>query len=112
MRDRKVNKYDMIVADSADPKSITDLKGLGYKIKGAKKFKGSIVHGLKLLKRYQIMIHEADVEAIDNFENYTYKKDANGDYTSEPQDKDNHVPDLMRYWAEDHIGAVNVMQAF
>lgn len=112
MKERGVNKYDTIIADSAEPKSIKDISNLGYKVKGAVKGPDSVLHGLKILQRYKILVHEDDIEAQEELDNYTYKQDSNGDYTTHPTDKNNHFIDGIRYWASDNLkeGSGSLMQ--
>ena len=48
---------ERITADSAEPKSIDQLKGYGLRIKGADKGKDSINNGIQFIQDYEIIIH-------------------------------------------------------
>lgn len=88
-----------IVADSAEPKSIAELKKMGIKhITGAAKGKDSVINGIDKLQRFDIIIDERCVNTIDEFENYTWQKDRKtGEYINEPIDDYNHHIDALRY---------------
>lgn len=99
------NGYDRskIIADSSEQKSIADLKRNGISnITPARKGKGSIGAGLDLISSFKIIIHPNCPNAINEFSNYSYKKDrSTGQYTNEPQDKFNHLIDALRYSLEE-----------
>ena len=89
----------IIVADSAEPKSIAEIKAEGVsKIRGCAKGKDSILHGIQKLQNYQIIIHPSCSGIITEFENYTFEKDKyTGIYTNRPIDDFNHYIDALRY---------------
>ena len=78
-----------IVADSAEQKSIEEIKKLGIpRIKPAVKGQGSILQGIQKLKQYEIIIDPSCVNLIEEFKNYSWKKDKNtSEYINEPEDK-------------------------
>jgi len=84
-------------ADSAEPKSIQDIRNCGYDIKGVVKGKGSILDGINTMKRFKINVVAGSDNMISEFENYKWKVTRNGDVTNEPVDKHNHVIDGCRY---------------
>ncbi|MEL7646988.1 MAG: PBSX family phage terminase large subunit [Sedimentibacter sp.] len=87
-----------IVADSAERKSIDEIKRLGIpRIKPAKKGKGSILQGIQKLQQYKIIVHPSCTNIIEELQNYSWKKDKNGEYINEPVDKFNHGLDALRY---------------
>ena len=87
-----------IFADSAEPKSIADLRRAGISnIKPAFKGSGSISYGIARLHEYAIIVHPKCKNIINEFKNYTYKQDKNGNYISKPIDKYNHCLDALRY---------------
>ena len=93
---------EVIVADSAEQKSIAEIKQYGIsRIKPARKGKGSINAGIQFIQQFDIVVHPSCVHVIDELENYAYKKDkATGQYTNEPVDKFNHLMDAWRYSLE------------
>jgi phage terminase large subunit len=89
-----VTKKDLIWCDSASPGMITSLDDHGYKAYGTKKFPGSILFGLDLMKRYRInVVRSAPAEK--EFNNYAYRT-INGIQLNEPIDDFNHGIDSAR----------------
>lgn len=97
---------ERIIADSAEPKSIAELKRLGLnRITAAVKGPDSVKNGIDRLQRYDIIIDERCTHTIEEFENYTWIKDKKtGEYINEPIDSFNHHIDSIRY------GTQNVMR--
>ena len=95
---------DQITADSAEPKSIDELRGFGLKrIKGAKKGRDSINNGIQFIQDYEIVIHPRCVNFITEISNYTWQKDKFGKSMNTPVDDFNHLMDAMRYGLEKFI---------
>ena len=94
---------ERIIADSAEPKSIDQLKGLGLKVKGAEKGKDSVNHGIQFIQDYEIIIHPRCVNFLTEISNYTWDKDKLGNKLNRPIDDFNHLMDAMRYALEKFI---------
>ena len=93
-------------ADSAEPKSISELKGYGMRVKGAKKGPDSVDYGIKFLSEdiEEIIIDPARCSrAAKEFINYALETDRNGEVKSSYPDKDNHTIDASRYALEDEM---------
>lgn len=88
-----------VEADSAEEKSIAEIRLKGIpKIHAVKKGKGSILQGIQFIQQYNIVIDERCFKTIEEFENYTWKKDKKtGEYINEPVDTYNHTIDAIRY---------------
>ena len=97
---------EQIIADSAEPKSIAELRQFGIKrILPAVKGKDSVKNGIDKMQRYDIIIDERCTNTREEFENYTWQKDKKtGEYINEPIDMFNHHIDSIRY------GTQNVMR--
>ena len=96
------NSY--ITCDSAEPKSIDELRSLGLRVKPAKKGPDSIDYGIKFLQKLERIV-------IDNtrcpntareFSLYEYEKDKVGNFKSKYPDENNHSIDATRYAIEDY----------
>ena len=88
----------LIVADSAEQKSIEEIKRKGVtKIKAAVKGPDSIIHGIQRLQNYELIVHPSCSGIITEFENYSWQKDKNGEYINKPIDSFNHYCDALRY---------------
>lgn len=94
---------ERIIADSAEPKSIDQLKGLGLKVKGAEKGKDSVNHGIQFIQDYEIIIHPRCVNFLTEISNYTWDKNKLGNKLNRPIDDFNHLMDAMRYALEKFI---------
>lgn len=94
---------ERIIADSAEPKSIDQLKGLGLKVKGAEKGKDSVNHGIQFIQDYEIIIHPRCVNFLTEISNYTWDKDKLGNKLNRPIDDFNHLMDAMRYALENSL---------
>lgn len=93
---------ERIIADSAEKKSIDEIRGYGVpRIEPAVKGNGSIMQGIQFINQFQIYVHPKCKHTIDELENYSYKKDRQtGLYLNEPVDNFNHVLDALRYAME------------
>ena len=94
---------ERITADSAEPKSIDELIGLGLRVKAAKKGKDSIQNGIQWIQDLEIIIHPRCVNFLTEISNYTWDKDKFGTKLNVPIDDFNHLMDAMRYALEGHI---------
>ena len=94
---------ERITADSAEPKSIDELKSLGLRVKAATKGKDSIKNGIQWIQDLEIIIHPRCVNFITEISNYTWDQDKFGTKLNVPIDDFNHLMDAMRYALEKHI---------
>lgn len=88
-----------IMADSAEQKSIEEIRRLGIqRIKPVAKGPDSIIHGIQKLQQYTIIVHPDCIETITELENYSWQKDKkSGEYINKPIDEFNHFLDALRY---------------
>ncbi len=94
---------ERITADSAEPKSIDELKGYGLRVKAAVKGKDSIMNGIQWIQDLEIIIHPRCCNFITEISNYTWDTDKFGTKLNVPIDTFNHLMDAMRYALEQHI---------
>lgn len=94
---------ERITADSAEPKSIDELKGLGLRISGAKKGKDSINNGIQWIQDFEIVIHPRCVAFLTEISSYQWKTDKFNKKLNIPEDDNNHLMDAMRYALERFI---------
>lgn len=89
------------VADSAEMKSIAELRNYGIsRIEPAEKGQDSIRNGIQILQRYEIMVTKRSLNLIYELRNYKWKEDKiTGQMLNEPIDKHNHLLDALRYVA-------------
>lgn len=94
---------ETITADSAEPKSIDELRSLGLYVHGAKKGKDSINNGIQWIQDLEIIVHPRCVNFLTEISNYMWKSDRFGKKLNEPIDDFNHLMDAMRYALEQYI---------
>lgn len=89
------------ICDSAEPKSIYDLKRLGINAYASKKGADSIRAGINKLQDYEIIVHPKCVNTIIELNNYAWDKDSKtGRTLDRPIDEFNHLMDALRYATE------------
>lgn len=90
-----------ITCDSAEPKSAADYRSMGLPAKEAIKGPGSVEYGMKWLQRRKIVIdRHRTPNAYDEFVNYEYERNKDGDIISGYPDENNHLIDATRYALE------------
>lgn len=88
---------ELIVADSAEPKSIEELKRKNWYIEAAVKGKDSVNQGIDAIKRYPIIVDAGSKDLIEEFSSYQWKENKDGKSTNKPIDSFNHGIDAGRY---------------
>ena len=86
-----------IICDSAEPKSIDELREYGIQARGAVKGKDSINNGIQYIQNYEIIVHPRCVNFLTEIGNYAWSKDRFGNTQNQPVDDFNHLMDAMRY---------------
>ena len=95
---------EKITADSAEPKSIEELRRLGLRrIKAAGKGKDSVMNGIQKIQDYHTIIHPRCVNFLTEISCYAWEQDKSGTAINRPIDDYNHLMDAMRYAMEDKI---------
>lgn len=94
-----------IVCDSAEPKSIAEVRSYGLRVRGAKKGPDSVDYGIHWLQGLEeIVIDDKRCpNAAREFIGYELERDANGNLKADYPDKDNHFIDCCRYACEDDM---------
>lgn len=106
MKDLGLHK-DKSYGDSAEPKSIDELRRYGINIDPAVKGADSVIHGIQFIQQYELIVDERCFKVIEELENYTWKKDKKtGEYVNEPVDTFNHTIDAIRYGLNKYIKGV------
>jgi len=97
-----LKKSDLVIADSAEPKSIADFKAYGAFIRPADKGPDSVRYGIKWLQglRHIYIDKNRCPETYKEFVNYEYEQDRDGNFISAYPDENNHSIDACRYALE------------
>lgn len=90
---------DIIIADSAEPKSIGDFRMYGSAMRGAEKGPESVKYSMKWLSALAKIVIDPKRCPISaqEFSTYEYQQDKNGNYISGYVDENNHCIDSVRY---------------
>ena len=91
-------KETLTIADSAEPKSIDEIKLYGVNIMATTKGQGSILAGIQFVQGQRISMTKNSVNLIREYRSYLFKADKNtGKILNEAEDKENHAMDAIRY---------------
>ena len=93
----------IVIADSAEPKSIAELIQYGLRVRGVKKGPDSIEYGIKFLQSLEAIVIDDTrcPETAREFLTYELEKDVNGNYKARFPDTNNHSIDAVRYALND-----------
>ena len=87
----------MIVADSAEPKSIDELRSYGVNIIPVVKGKDSVAQGIQFVQDQRISVTKNSYNIIKEYRNYLFEIDKDGKITNDPSPIFNHSMDAIRY---------------
>lgn len=102
----------LVIADSAEPKSIDELKLYGVNITPVTKGRDSVVQGIQYVKDQRISITKRSVNGIKEYRNYLWMTDKEGRILNTPIDLWNHFLDATRYGFEGLRPMADLPQAF
>lgn len=90
-----------VVCDSAEPKSIQELKSLGICALAARKGPDSVIHGIQWLQGHEIVVDSQCENLRRELAAYQWQQDKTGECLPIPEDRNNHLIDALRYALED-----------
>ena len=94
-----LTRNDVIIADSAEPKSIRELNSLGLNVEACVKGADSIKNGIDIMQRYVMNVTRQSTGLRRELLNYKWRVTKDGITTNEPVDCFNHAIDAVRYGA-------------
>lgn len=100
-----------VVCDSADPKSIDDLKRMGIRAEPCVKGPDSIRNGIDHINSMPLNVTRRSVNAHKELRNYRWRMDKSGKSMNEPVDMWNHFIDSLRYGASGFKNSVPIKPA-
>ena len=89
-----------ICCDSAEPKSIAEIRNFGIAAFPARKGPDSVVHGIQWLQGLEIVVDVGCHHLREELTTYQWKRDKDGNSMAIPEDKNNHLIDALRYAVE------------
>lgn len=87
----------LVMADSAEPKSIDEIVGYGIGVLPAKKGQGSVMQGIQFVQDQRISVTKRSLNILKEYRNYMWKSDKEGKIINVPSDIFNHQMDAIRY---------------
>lgn len=87
----------LVIADSAEPKSIDEIKSYGINILPCVKGKDSINQGIQKIQNQRISVTKRSTFLIKEYRNYMWKTDKDGKIINEPEGGLDHALDAVRY---------------
>ena len=93
---RHALSHELIIADSADPRMINELRQSGLNIKGVVKKEGSVIEGIRLVQDYDIITDKESVNLVKELRNHTW----NNKKAGIPNKGFNHLLSGIRYYLQ------------
>ena len=87
----------LTIADSAEPKSIDEIKSYGVNIIGSIKGQGSVNQGIQYVQDQRCSITKRSINIIKAYRNYLWKIDKDGNILNEPDHFLSDCMDAIRY---------------
>jgi len=87
----------LVMADSAEPKSIDEIRNYGVNIIGAKKGADSVRQGIQFVQDQKISVTKRSVKTINCYRNYMWKIDRDGKILNQPEHTFSDPMDAIRY---------------
>lgn len=87
----------LVIADSAEPKSIDEIASYGVNILASVKGQGSISHGIQYVQDQRISVTRRSKKIIKEYENYAWLVNKDGETLNEPAPRWDHAMDAIRY---------------
>lgn len=88
-----------LICDSAEPKSIQELRDQGLKAEGAAKGRDSVLFGIQKLQNYRWIVHPKCTSFWRDITSYAWAKTPSGKFKDQPDHEFSHGPDAARYAA-------------
>lgn len=97
MKTNGIMRRDVVIADCAEPKSISEINSFGFNVQPSSKGPDSIKNGIQILQRYKINVTRRSTGIIQEMKRYKWKVDKNGVMLNVPIEVWNHGLDAIRY---------------
>jgi phage terminase large subunit len=97
----------LCIADSAEPKSIDEIKSYGVNIIGVVKGKDSVNKGIQYVQDQRISVTRRSINIIKEYRNFLWKTDKDGKILNEPEHQFKHSMDAISYSMDGYRPAVS-----
>lgn len=102
----------LVIADSAEPKSIDDIKSYGLNIQPAEKGADSVRNGIQIVQDQKISITKRSINIIREYRNYLWETDKDGKVLNVPEHTFSHSMDAIRYALSSILKAPPIITEF
>lgn len=92
--------HTLVIADSAEPKSIDEMREYGVSVIGAQKGQGSRNQGIQWVQSQKVSLTKRSTNFIKAYRNYMWKTDKDGNILTEPDHYLSDAMDALRYGIE------------
>lgn len=92
-----------VFCDSAEPKSIAELRAYGLRAHAVRKGPDSVLHGIQWLRQQEILVSPSCPTLAGELATYRWQRDRDGNALPRPVDSDNHLIDALRYALENDM---------
>ena len=99
LKSHNVDPSVLIIADSARPEIIAEIKTAGFRCIGADKNAGSVLRGIDRVSQKQIIYAGRNLKR--EYLSYAWRANRSGAVLDEPQDGNDHLMDALRYAVDD-----------
>ena len=103
----KVKNPALVVADSAEPKSIDEIRTFGVNILPCKKGPGSVLARIQRVQNEKISVTKDSIDIIHEYRNYLWMTDRQGKILNEPEHTFSHSMDALGYALDSVLASVN-----
>ena len=97
---KPIVKNELVNCDSAEPRTIAELRRHGINAVAVKKGPDSVLFGINWIRSHKVIIDAGCVNTIKEFSAYKWKEDKNGNVIKKPIEINNHSIDTLRYALE------------
>jgi len=111
LADAGLNRNIEIIADSAEPKSIEELRRMGWRIVPARKGPDSVRLSIDILKRYKLNVTRSSIDLLNELKKYKWRRAREGKILNQPSDDWNHLIDPLRYIALNKLKINNLAKS-
>lgn len=87
----------LVIADSAEPKSIDELRSYSLSVLPSKKGPGSVLQGIQFVQEQKISVTKRSLNILKEYRNYLWMTDKDGKIINEPEHEYSHSMDAVRY---------------
>lgn len=101
----------LCIADSAEPKSIDEIRSYGVLMQGAVKGRDSVRHGINTVQEQKISFTTRSVNILNGYKNYMWNMDRDGRVLNEPNHDYSDMMDAIRY-AINSLASIKRRQEF